>query len=379
MSKKIVLIISVIILLSLLFSPSCKKDDQSVIKIGVVTAITGPVAPYGNNVRDGCLLATEEINTHEGINGHQIKLIIEDEESSPQKAVNAVRKLISVDKVQVIIGPIISSGFLAAAPIAEKDEVVLLSPTGMADNISDAGDYIFRNRTTASQEAGALANYIMDETKFRKFSVLRVDSDYSISFISVCKDIIEQRGGNILMEEYFKQGATDFRAQLTSIKDSNPDAIIIIGIPIELGKILKQIKELGLNIPLFSNSIDSPQIFELAEGAEDGLIFSSTFYEIESGSEKLKAFDKKFQDRFGRRSHFFAANAYDAIYILKEVLENNGYDGRKIKDGLYSLKKFKGVIGVVEFDNKGDLKYPNTVIKQIKNGEFRVIKIYNKI
>ena len=155
--------------------------------------------------------------------------------------------------------------------------------------------------------------------------------------------------------------------QLTKIKEVDPEAIIIIGVPIELGKILKQIKELGINTPIFSNSIDSPEIFKIAEGAEDGLIFSSTFYEADSDN-RLQEFDEKFQEKYGRKSHFFAANAYDAVYILKEVIEKNGYDGKKIRDGLYSIKGFKGVIGIVEFDEKGDLKYPNTVIKQIKNG-----------
>ena len=91
----------------------CAKDEEE-IKIGIVTPLTGPVAPYGENVRDGCLLALEEINEHGGI---KLKLIIEDEDNSSRDAVNAVQKLITVDHVPVIIGPVISSGLLAAAPI----------------------------------------------------------------------------------------------------------------------------------------------------------------------------------------------------------------------------------------------------------------------
>jgi len=355
----------------------CTKP-QTEIQIGLVSALTGPVAPYGTNVRDGCMMAVEEINDKGGINGKKIKLIIEDEESSPQKAVTAVQKLITINKVEVIIGPVISSGFLAAAPIAEENKVVLFSPTGMADNIRDAGDFIFRNRTSASQEAGALARYIMEETQLQRFGIIRANSDYAVSFAKVCQEVIAQKNGTILIEESFEQGASDFRTQLTKIKNANPDALIVIGVPIELGKMLKQIKELGITKPLFSNSIDSPQIFELAAGAEEGLIFSTTFYEPAAGDERLKTFDKKFQEKFKRSSHFFAANAYDAVYILKEVIQVHGYSGEKIKDGLYTLKNFYGVIGVVEFDEKGDLKYPNTVIKQITNGKFKIIKRYNQ-
>jgi len=366
--------IFLIVFIFWMLQTDCGKKEEKVVKIGVVTALTGPVAPYGDNVRDGCLLATDEINLKGGIGGHKIELFIEDEEASPQKAVSAVQKLITTDKVQVIIGPVISSGFLAAAPVAEKRKVVLFSPSGMADNIRDAGDFIFRNRASASQEAGGLAKYIVAKTELSKMVILRSNSDYAISFANVCRKVFEQGERAVLVEESFEQGATDFRTQLAKIKVTKPDAILIIGIPVELGNMLKQIKELGFKVPIFSNSIDSPQIFQISHGTEEGLVFSTTFYEPEMDNSSLKEFDRKFRERFGRESHFFAANAYDAIYILKNVLEKKGYTGEKIRDGLYSLKGFKGVTGNIEFDKKGDLKNPTIVIKQISHGKFNIVE-----
>jgi branched-chain amino acid transport system substrate-binding protein len=350
------------------------KKEHNEIRIGLVTALTGPVAPYGENVRDGCLLATEEINQQGGVKGRHLKLVIEDEDNKPQDAVNAVQKLIVVEHVPVIVGPIISGGFLASAPIAEKNKVVLFSPSGMADNIREAGDYIFRNRASASQEAGALAWYIIKDLKFNNLAILRTTSDYGVSFANVCRKIIEEQGGKILIEESFEQGTTDFRSQLSKIKSDNPECLLLIGVPVELGNMLKQIKELKMDSKLFSNSIESPEIFKIAEGAEEGLTFSTTFYDPGVGDEKLKEFDRKFKYKFGRASHFFGANSYDAIYILKEVIEKNGYNGEKIKNGLYSLKEFRGVAGLTEFDEKGDLKYSKTAIKKITDKKFIFVK-----
>jgi len=176
----------------------------------------------------------------------------------------------------------------------------------------------------------------------------------------------------------FAEGSTDFRSQLTKIKGVDPEAVFIIGVPIELGNILKQIKEIGVQVRLFSNTIDSPEIFKIAKGAEEGLTFVTTFYDPEHGDEKIKEFDRKFREKFGRASHIFGANAYDAVYILKEIIENYGYQGEKIKNGLYKLKGFRGAAGLTEFDEKGDLKFTKVAIKKISNGKFEFIKEVQK-
>ncbi len=350
------------------------KKEPKKIELGVVAPLTGPIAPYGENIRDGVLLAVEEINQEGGIGGKFIKVIFEDEGAGPQAAVSAVQKLITVDKVPVIIGPATSNGVMATAPIAEKNQVVLLSPSATSDNIREAGDFIFRNRASASQEASAFTKYIMEELGLSKFAILRANADYAKSFADVCKRVIAEKEGTLFIEELFSEGSTDFRSQLTKIKSYSPDGLFIIGVPIELGNILKQIKEMGIKSNLFSNTIDSPKIFEIAEGTEEGLTFVTTFYDPEHGDEKIKEFDKKFNEKYGRASHIFGANAYDAVYIIKDVIEKYGYEGDKIRDGLYNIKGFRGAAGIIEFDEKGDLKFTKVVIKKIINRNFIFIK-----
>jgi len=369
--------ISITILLTIL-NISCSKDNGNVIKLGAVTPLTGPISTYGENIRDGILLAVDEINKSGGIDGGRIKIIFEDEGDGPRSAVNSVRKLININNVQAIIGPATSDGVLAAAPIAEKNKTVLLSPSATSNNIREAGDYIFRNRASASQEASIFTEYIISELNVMTFGVLRADADYALSFIEVCRNVIDEKGGQILIEEVFNEGSTDYRSQLSKIKALSPQGIFIIGVPSELGIILNQINELGIKSRLFSNTIDSPQIFKIAEGAAEGLTFVTTFYDPNYGGKYIKEFDNKFKKEYGRASHIFGANAYDAVYLLKTAIETHGRKGEQIKEGLYDIENFNGAAGITEFDNKGDLKFTKVAIKKISEGEFKFIKEVQK-
>lgn len=378
MKKKTLFGFIIILVIVIIFIIIQQKSGTKEIKIGVVAPLTGPIAVYGENIRDGISLAAEEINKNGGINGSLIKIILEDEGAGPQAAVSAVRKLLTIDRVQVIIGPATTSGLLASAPIAEQNHVILFSPSATADNVREAGDYIFRNRASTSQEASVFTKYIMEDLGLKIFSILRVNADYAKNFADVCKTIISQKGGSVLNEEISTEGATDFRSQLTKIKNSTPEGLFIVGVPVELGNMLRQIKEIGINAKLFSNTIDSPEIFKISKGAEEGLSFVTTFYDPNNGDNKIKEFDNKFKEKFGRASHIFGANAYDAIYIFKEMIEKYGYNADKIKNGLYKMKGFSGAIGNIEFDEKGDLKFTKVAIKKIVNGKFIFIKEVQK-
>ena len=227
----------------------CAKKEKD-IRIGVVAPLTGPAAPYGENVRDGILLAVEEINNAKGINGRKVTLAIEDEGGGPRAAVDAVKKLITIDRVSVVIGPTTSNGLMASAPIAEESRVVLFSSGAASDNVREAGDYIFRNRASAYQEAVALANYALIDVGLKIFAILRSDADYAVSFADAFQQIVRKKDGIVVREEPFQEGSTDFRTQLSKIAaaEPKPEGLFIIGVPIELGNILKQIREMGLKV-----------------------------------------------------------------------------------------------------------------------------------
>jgi len=203
----------------------CEKKEE--IKIGVMTPLTGESAKYGQDIKRGYDLATEEINEKGGIQGKKLLLIYEDDEGKPDKAVSAAQKLIQRDKVSVILGALWSSPTLAVAPIAEKNKVVLLSSGSSSPKITDAGDYIFRNEISEAYGAKESAKLYFN-AGFKKIATIYINNDYGIGVRDITKEIYEQLGGVVTTSEAFEQDEKDFRTQLLKIKETNPEAILIV-------------------------------------------------------------------------------------------------------------------------------------------------------
>lgn len=236
--KSIIYGLIAILLIITAFSLGCAKKEKE-IKIGAILPLTGDAAKYGESAKRAIDLAVEEINSTGGIKGSKIKVIYEDDQALPEKGVSAIQKLITVDKVHVVIGAMPSSVTLAMAPIAEKNKVVLFSPASSNPKITEAGDYIFRNDVSDIFEGGKMADETWQRLKFRKAAVLYINNDYGVGI----KDVFVYRftvlGGEIVATENFEQGTTDFRTQLTKIKQGNPEAVYIVGYKEQI-QILKQ-------------------------------------------------------------------------------------------------------------------------------------------
>jgi len=372
--KKIFSLVVILLIICGLIWVSCqKKVEEKVVKIGAVAPLTGPAAPYGENIRDGILLAVNEINSLGGIKDKHIEIIFEDEGADPQQALLAVKKLVETNGIKVIIGPSSSNGILAAAPYANIKKVILFSCGAASDNVRDAGEFIFRNRASAWQEAAGLVRYVIKTLNPKKVLIFRTDADYGLSFSQVFKRILNKCQIKFF-EESFPEGNRDFKPYLTKIfSHSNFDALLIVGAPLDVAYILRQIKEMGIWISIFTNSIESPDVIKIAQDAAEGVCFSTTFYDPTHGDKKLKEFDKKFREKYGRPSDLFAANGYDAVYILTKAIEIGGYDPVNIRDILYNTK-FNTLMGEVWFDKKGDIK-ATIAIKKIQNGSFKFLEV----
>jgi branched-chain amino acid transport system substrate-binding protein len=350
-------------------SPSVSSNGKNV-KIGVVAVLTGSNAVYGKNVQDGVTLAINEINAGDGINGQKIEAVIEDEGAEPQQAIAAVQRLIDFAHVPVIIGPASSNGVLAAAPIANKRKVVLLSPGAASPNITTAGDFIFRNRASGSAESLAMAEHAYERLGIRETAILQITTDYGEGFRKVFEDRFKQLGGKIGIVEYFDMGATDFRAQITKLKNSGTKAVFILGVPREVGTFLKQAKELGFSAQFMSNNMESADLLTTAGGAAEGLRFAIPQFDPESSDPRIREFSAKFKAQFGHLPEMFAANGYDAVYIIKHAIEEGGYRAEGIRDALYKTKDFPVVCGgKISFDQNGDVVQP-LVIKEVHDGKF---------
>lgn len=329
-----------------------ERREEPTIKIGTVSPLTGAGALYGKKLTQAVDLAFEEVNARGGVNGHKLIAIHEDSKLTARPGVSAIQKLISVDRVPVVIGAVASSVTLAIAPIAEENGIVLITPISSAVKISDAGDYVFRIAPSDALQARDAARWILG-AGFSRVAVLYINNDYGVGLLQHFESEMRSMGGEIVAKEAFPQGATDVRSQLAKIKEANPGALFIPSYMDEAGRALRQAKELGLNVQIFgTDPFHDPNMLEGAGDAANG----AWFMDVAAGSGPVyDAFAKKYREKYGMEADIIAAESYDAaIAIIKTMEKAKSSNPELIKDELYRVK-FDGASGRIEFDKNGDV------------------------
>lgn len=363
------LVIAIVVIVAIWLGVVQQSSEQQTIKIGFIGPLTGGAAEYGQSAKKGIDLAVSAINQAGGINGANIEVIYEDSKADPKEGVTAIQKLLMLGDVPAIIGAMASSVTLAVAPIAEQNKVVLLSPASSAPTITEAGDYIFRNELSEALGAERSAEFYF-ELGFTDIAILYINNDYGISVKDVTEDVYGAKDGNIVAKEIYNANETDFRTQLSKIKATNPQAILVVGY-MEMIQILEQIEELGIEVQVLSTpNIEEPKILENVGNLAEGIIY--TYYggfNLKSEKDGIKDFIIAFQERYSEKPAYFAALAYDAVNILKSAIERGGVSSDGIKGALYDTKNYAGVTGLTTFDENGDVEKP-TILKTIKNGQF---------
>src|ERR1039458_3494177 len=203
---------------------SCtSRQDSNLLRVGLVLPLTGDLASYGNNAKDGIELAETELNAQaQQTGGIKIRTFIEDSKGEPQQAVSAVQKLLAADGVSCVIGDVASSATLAMAPIANKNRIVLMSPAASAPAISGAGEFVFRVWPSDDFESSVVADYVRNKP-YRRIAILYVNNDYGQAMLRSVTSRLQSFGGAILAEEAFQQNATDLRTQITRYLENGPD------------------------------------------------------------------------------------------------------------------------------------------------------------
>ncbi len=365
------LIVILVVIAGIWWGVSNRKPREEAIKIGAILPLTGGASIYGESAKEGVDLAIEEMNNKGGINGRKIEIIYEDSKAEPKEGVSAINKLITVDKVPVIIGAMTSSVTLAVAPIAEENQVVLLSPGSSAPKITKAGDYIFRNEVSEEFGARKSAEFYYD-AGFKEIAILYINNDYGVSVKETTKKVYQEKGGKISTAEAFVQKTTDFRTSLQKIKNSKPQALLIVAHE-EYPMIIRQMKEVGMELPILTTPVfESKELLNKLGELAEGVIYScySTF-DLESQKEEVKQFLDNFRKKYSKDPSYYAALGYDAAYLLKIAIEKGGYHSDGIKNALYTIEDYPGVSGITSFDENGDVIKP-VILKTVKNGKFVV-------
>ena len=332
--------------------------------------LTGDAAIWGQNDKEGMDLAAEEINKSNKLKGKKVKIIYEDSEALPQKAVSAFKKLVDIERVTTIIGDIASSPTFAIAPLAHQNEIVLLSPGATAPKLSESGPFFFRIWNSDAEEGDKIADFAFYRLNLKKIAIFYINNDYGKGLKDIFFLEYEKRGGHISMFESFQQNDTDYKAQLNKIRIDNPDAIYLVGYPKEIPLILRQIKEMGIKKQILGSvAFEDPGIAELAKDASEGVIYPYPI-DPDPSSPTVSNFIDSFRKKYNKSPGIGANAGYDAVNMIIKAIElSGGAKGEDIKNGLNMIKDYHGASGVMEFDKNGDVHKP-IGFKIIRDGKF---------
>ena len=346
------------------------KSDE--IKIGANFEITGNVANYGGMTLEGLKLAIKQANDAGGVNGKKITLVVADTKSEASEAANSATKLISTDKVKVLVGPSTTSNVLATTQIATENKIPLIAPTGTSPKITvengQVKPFIFRSCFIDPLQGEVMATFASKTLKAKTAAVyMDSSSDYSKSLAQVFKEKFEAAGGKVVLEEAFFQKDQDFKATLTKIKGANADVIFIPAYYEEVGKIVKQARELGINSPMLgTDGWDNAKVVDIAgAGALNNTFFSTHYSEQDS---EVQGFVEAFKAEYNKAPNVFAALGYDAGKMLIDAIKRAGSDDpEKIRQALEETKDLQVGTGMISIDKNHD-PIKSAVIIEMKNG-----------
>jgi len=353
----------------------CKKEGEATgdtIVVGHFASLTGPTATFGQSADQGIRLAVEEINNAGGVNGKKITIITEDDQSKTEDATKAVQKLINRDKVVALLGEVASSRSKAGGPIAQQNKIPMITPASTNEDVTKIGDYVFRICFIDPFQGEALAQFAFKTLGGKRAAIL-LDSkqDYSVGLADKFRETFRANGGNIVSEQAYTSGDKDFRAALTSIRSSNPDVIFIPGYYNEVSLIVRQARELGLDVPLLGgDGWDSPELTKGAEAEFNGTYFSNHL-STEDPDPAVQGFIKKYKAKYNSEPDAMAALGYDAALILADAIKRaGGTESQKLRDAIASTKDFPGVTGKITINPERNALKPLTIL-QIVDGKYR--------
>jgi branched-chain amino acid transport system substrate-binding protein len=360
--------------------------------IGEYGSLTGNDATFGQSTKNGVELALADlIAEKEGaIGGLKVRVVVEDDQGRPEEAATVVQKLINQDQVIALLGEVASSRSLAAAPIAQAAGVPMITPSSTNPRVTEVGDYIFRMCFIDPFQGTVMARFAGDSLGFKNVAILKdVRNDYSVGLAQFFAESFTGAGGTIAAEQAYSAGDQDFRAQLTTLKNKNPQAIFVPGYYTEAGLIARQARELGYTGPLLGgDGWESEQLLEIGGEALNGCYYSNHFAN-DNPDPALQGFLEKYRTRFGSDPDAIGGLAYDAAKVLFMHLEAmaaedpEGFAGlssakagtperkaatAKLRDRIAATRDYPGITGVITLDQNRNAS-KSAVVIEVKDGK----------
>ena len=367
---------SLTLIILILTSSALSQTTPQVIKIGLIGPLTGPASGYGISQKRGVEMAVDEINSSGELGNKKIELAIADDHARMDLEGELTVELIYNQGIVALIGAINSACTHVSQLVTIKAQVPQITTASTDPSITRAGNpWIFRILVDDVQQGRALAEYIFNQRGFKKIALMRQNNRYGKMGIREIKRIAEEIGCPPVAFEVFNSGQEDFTAQLQRIKDSGAEAVVIWGLYREAGLITRQMREMGIDIPIFgSDGLSHPKFLTIAGPASEGVIVTYPFDPARKDS-LTQRFVRNFRKRYGQTPDSYAAHGYDAMYILKEAIKNAGpYENnreyrKKIRDYIASKRVFHGVTKEIVFDEMGN-DMGDVVLARIIDGKY---------
>ena len=328
----------------------CKSREG--LTVGAYLSMTGATADFGTQTKRGFDMAFEDVNHAGGVRGKPVSLVVLDTQGKADEAGNAVTRLIDVEGAVAVLGEVASSLSLVGGRICQRKGVPMISPSSTNEAVTQIGDQVFRVCFIDPFQGYVMARFAADHMHYTRVAVFRdVRNDYSVGLARAFVDEFRRTGGQIVAEQSYSAGDTDFGAQLTSMKSAAPEAIFIPGYYGDVGNIARQAKRLGLQATLLGgDGWDSPQLREI--GGPDILgSYYSNHFAPDNPSPRARSFIARYRQRHGEPPTSLAAQGYDAAMMLFDAMRRAPeLTPRAIRVELAKTRDFAGVTGVITMD-----------------------------
>lgn len=367
-NKWILLVVSIIILIILVLSPSNNKVE---IKLGFIAPLTGDASDLGNGALKSALYAVDKINKEGGINGRKLVLIPEDGKCNAKDALSATNKLIGNDKIVGLIGGFCSSESVAILDILDKNKTPAISPISSSPALTKADDYFFRNYPSDAYQGVFSAKLLKEKLGKTNVAVLYSNSEWGVGVKNSFTEEFKRLGGNILTEEGYSDNTNDLKTQLIKIKELKPDVIYFVGYTNASILGLGQMKSLGMNTPVLgADAWNDPKIWKDTSYADN----AEVTYTVPK-SEMNEQYKKEMKSIGIEEITAGSNQAYDAVNIFAEAMKKNGTNGSKIKK-YFEDNSFKNTISYNEtrFDKSGDLLGADYDLYKVVNHTSEIVK-----
>jgi len=374
--KQLSLVFVVLFVLGLSLSPVFAADN---FELSIPLPLTGSQAKFGEMEKRSYEIAAEEINAAGGIKGKKVVLAFEDSQGKPEISRAIAEKLVDVKKQPVIVGEYSSSSSKAVAAVAEERKTPYLVVTGAADDITQQNyKYVFRMNPSTAYYSTGLMTFFSEVVKPKSIAILYESSDFGTSGAKDMEKQAEKVGMKVLVNEKYEKGAVDFKPILSKVKAASPDVIYMVSYVMDASLLMKQIKELRIDAKLFAGGAAGFAIPEFIDNAKDAAeyVVTSTLWctmaKYPGGSE----YANKYKKLYGDLPSYHGAEAYSALYILKNVLERaKSWTSEDIREAMKATDMMTA-FGPIKFEDKEGYQNQNfmdTLVLQVINGEHHCV------